>query len=73
MLGAKFQECMVGSGRVFHISKCETLNKVISAETGIPDKCPPGPLPAMKELAIELWVANKTPMNVCHDERGVSN
>ena len=60
---------MVGSGRVFHISNwCETLIKVIATETGIPDKCPPGPLPEMKKIANELWVLNKTPVKLCHDE-----
>lgn len=67
---------MVGAGKVFHLSKAETMKKFIAKETGIEDKTAPGFLPAMYAIAKDLWAPadsiKKTPVNLCCDERGVS-
>ena len=53
---------MVAAGKVFHLSKVETLKKIIANKTRIEDQTAPAFLPSMCSIASDLLVAKQTPL-----------
>ena len=62
----------MGNGNLFHIAELRELNRISRDVTKIEDQTAPGILPAMVNLAKEVYPSG-TPFNISSDERGVGS
>ena len=72
LYGLGFRDYLVGNGNLFHIAELRELNRISRDVTKIEDQTAPGILPAMVNLAKEVYPSG-TPFNISSDERAVSS